>query len=302
VAAFSPSHITSIFEVYNDSNELLSTGSRGAGVSLSQGVKTIVKVVENKKPKIEIRINDSISNDALVSKNVVKHYLMRKIKSERNYFILVDHYFKVPIGSGFGSSGAGALSLSLALNKAMNANLSDIEAAQIAHMAEIESKTGLGTVIAETYGGLEIRTKPGAPGLGELRKISFNDNYLVVCLNLGPIFTNSILSSKHKLEQINGNGRKLVNYLMVEPRIDTFLQLSRKFANSVNLITKRVKRVLEDTDQNGFNCSMAMMGETVFSIVKKEDVESLSKIFYNHSISEQDVIISSIDLSGARIL
>ena len=72
-----------------------------------------------------------------------------------------------PSVAGFGSSGGGALSLALALNEAADAGLTRVEAAQIAHVAEIECKTGLGSVFAAERGGFGILTKPGAPGIGE---------------------------------------------------------------------------------------------------------------------------------------
>ena len=70
-----------------------------------------------------------------------------------NFEIIVEHHVEVPLGAGFGTSGAAALSLALALNEALSLGLSKIEAAQLAHVAEVECKTGLGTVIAETFGG-----------------------------------------------------------------------------------------------------------------------------------------------------
>jgi len=79
----------------------------------------------------------------------------------RKFEIIIKHSINVPIGAGFGTSGAAALSLALALNEVFDLGMSKIEAAQLAHIAEVECKTGLGTVAAETFGGLEIRVKPG---------------------------------------------------------------------------------------------------------------------------------------------
>ena len=297
--AFSPSHITGLFEVIDNTSDPLLTGSRGAGVSLSFGVETLVQVKNSEKTKVEIRINGKGTEDAIVSKNVVRQY---QDKINNNVSIQIDHKVQVPIGSGFGSSGAGALSLSYAMNEALETNLSKIEIEQIAHIAEVQSKTGLGTVIAETYGGVEIRTHPGAPGFGKLMKIPVDDDYVVVCLSFGPILTNSILNDRKKLAIINKNGRRLINHLISKPNIDIFLRDSRVFSDSVNLITKRLQEVLEDGDENGFACSMAMIGETAFSIVKKEEVKALMKILSKYSIPGQNLIVSAIDSLGFRLL
>lgn len=298
--AFSPSHISGLFEAFDNPSDPLLAGSRGAGVSLSLGVKTSVKVKNSEKSEVEIRINGKIADDAIVSKNVVQQYQSKTTKN--NVAIQIDHIVQVPIGSGFGSSGAGALSLSFAMNEAMETNLSKTEAEQIAHIAEVQNKTGLGTVIAESYGGVEIRTKPGAPGFGKLMKVSVKNDYIVVCLSFGSIFTNSILSDGKKLELINRHGGRLIDHLISQPNVDTFLKDSREFSDYVNFSTKRVQDVLEDSDRNGFTCSMAMIGETVFSIVKKKELQSLIKVLSRHGISEQNLIVSSIDYLGARVL
>jgi mevalonate kinase len=58
-----------------------------------------------------------------------------------NFEVTVDHHLEVPIGAGFGTSGAAALSLALALNNIFGLGMSKAEAAQIAHVAEIKCKT-----------------------------------------------------------------------------------------------------------------------------------------------------------------
>jgi hypothetical protein len=47
---------------------------------------------------------------------------------------------------------------------------------------------------------------------------------------------------------------------------------------------------------------MAMIGETVFSIVKRDQVEQIHEIFSKHAPSERNVIIADIDSKGARLL
>jgi pantoate kinase len=206
------------------------------------------------------------------------------------------------MGSGFGSSGACALSLSLAINEALGLGLSRVEATRIAHIAEIECKTGLGTVLAETYGGFEVRIKAGAPGIGETKRIPITNNHLVVSLCLGPISTRMMLNDKNLCNRINEAGKGLTDSLLEAPSPRNFMILSRKFANSLGVFTDRLKTVLDETDANGFICSMAMVGESIFSIVKIDEVEKLANIFHKYKRSDKDVIVSSIDRRGARLL
>ena len=297
--AFSPAHITGFFQIFDQPKNPLFKGSRGAGVSLAKGVRTAVRVKESAKKSVEIRINRKPTETAEVSKSVVDAFLpLDGAKSE----LVIEHEIDVPIGCGLGSSGAGALSLALALNEALGLGLSRIEAAQIAHVAEVKHKTGLGTVIGETFGGIEIRVKPGAPGIGEVKSVPVADNYVVACLPLGPLSTRKALSDPKLSRLINEHGGKLVDELVAEPRVSKFLELSRRFAESTSLTSRRVRKILADAEGEGFVCSMAIFGETVFSIVRQDEAEALLKIFRRHKQPKYDVINAQIDFKGARIL
>ncbi|MFQ6073681.1 MAG: pantoate kinase [Candidatus Bathyarchaeia archaeon] len=297
--AFSPGHITGFFQMCDQPNDPLLKGSRGAGVSIARGVTTKVWVEESAKTSVEIMMNGDVTNSALVSEHVAEAFLSR---TGGSYKVHVEHDVKVPIGCGFGSSGAGALSLALALNEALNLKLSRLEAAQIAHIAEVECKTGLGTVIAETFGGLEIRVKSGAPIVGKIKSIPIRDGYVVACLSFGPINTSEVLADEVFRQRINEYGGNLVDELVRHPTLGNFIEFSRRFAEHTGLISKRLRAVLEEADSAGLTCSMAMLGETVFTIVRRDQVEEVHKIFNKHAPSERDVIIAEIDFEGARLL
>ncbi|MCP8304406.1 MAG: hypothetical protein H3Z50_02920 [archaeon] len=298
-SAFSPSHITGFFEIVDEPSEPVLKGSRGAGVSLSKGVKTHVKIEESFSPKLEVNVNGKVLNSTQLTRHVMDVFLPQ---GDRRYSIIIDHEMQVPMGSGFGSSGACALSLSMAINEALGMGLSKIEAARIAHVAEVECKTGLGTVIAETYGGFEVRVKAGAPGIGEIEQVPVGNYYSVVCLNFGPISTKKVLNDGNSRIRINEAGRGLTSRLMKEPSPENFMKLSRGFAVSLNIFTERMKNVLNEVDEYGFTCSMAMIGEALFSFMKTHEAEELAKIFHKHARSEKDVIFCSIDTKGARLL
>jgi pantoate kinase len=297
--AFSPAHITGFFQICDRIENPLSKGSRGAGVSIRLGTTTKVRVEKSAKTHVHITINGNAASSALVSERVINSFLSLV---EGNYKVLVDHDVEVPIGCGFGSSGAGALSLALALNHVFGLNLSRLEAAQLAHRAEVECNTGLGTVIAETFGGLEIRVKPGAPGIGEIESVPLNGDYIVISLSFGSIPTRGILTSEVSRRRINEVGGDFVNRLVRCPTVPNFMKLSRKFAEHVGLISKRLRTVLEETDSAGFMCSMAMLGETVFSIVKRKEIREIHKIFSKHATFQGDLIVAEIDTEGARLL
>jgi len=298
--AFSPCHITGFFQILDQPANSLYAGSRGAGVSLSRGVETIVKVKKALKSSLQVRINGFASNSAEVPKHVVDAFLSR-FKEMENSEITVEHHTEVPIGAGFGTSGAAALSLALALNSAFGLDMSEIEAAQLAHIAEVECKTGLGTVIAETFGGVEIRVKPGAPGIGEIKHVPVPKGYALACLTFGSLSTRKFLTDEEIRKRINEVGGKLVDKLMEEPSVTNFLKFSRQFAGHVGLMTEKVRRVLNAADDAGFVCSMPMFGESVFTLIEREALEELLKIFRKYCSNER-IIVSEIDFKGARLL
>ena len=298
-SAFSPAHITGFFEIKLAEGDPIHSGSRGAGFSTSLGVKTEVEAERNGKRRYEVSVNKQ-PQDALPVSFYVLDNLLRK--AEPGIFVKVNHEVAVPIGSGFGSSGAGALSLALALNEVLGLGLTRLEAAQIAHEAEIVSKTGLGTVIAEEIGGLEVRTEPGAPGVGAVNRLKINPGYLAMALHFGPISTYEALTNPEYFSRINGLGGRLVENLASTPSVDEFMRLSRLFSDSCGFATPRMRDLMAATDSNGFTSSMAMFGETVFVLVRREESSVISKIFSDHASQDSRLLVSTIDNEGARVL
>lgn len=298
--AFSPCHITGFFQILDQPANPLHAGSRGAGVSLSRGVETVVKVRKAVKGSLQVRINGFGSNSVEVSKHVVEAFLSR-FKQMENFEIIVKHHIEVPIGAGFGTSGAAALSLALALNDVFGLDMSKIETAQIAHVTEVECKTGLGTVIAEAFGGVEVRVKPGAPGIGEIKHVPVPKDYVVACLTFGPLPTKKFLTDEETRKRVNEFGGKLVDKLIEEPNVKNFMNFSRQFTEHIGLMTQRIRRILHAADNADFICSMPMFGESVFTLIKQESLEELLQIFRKYSPDEK-IIVSEIDFEGARLL
>jgi pantoate kinase len=308
-SAFSPGHITGFFQICDEPEDLLLKGSRGAGVCLSKGIHTTVQLEPTARNSLKVKINGCLTDSAVVSEYVAKTMLSR---TKENYRIIVNHQVEVPIGRGMGTSGAGALSLAMALNEALGLSLSREEVGQVAHIADAECRTGLGTVIAEAYGSMEIRVKPGAPGVGEILKVPLRGEYVVVCLPFGSISTRTILTDEVYRKRINELGDLCVKELLSKPTPEEFMRLSRSFAEHVGLITERVRAVLKEADEAGLPCSMPMFGEAAFSLLRRGDTEDLLEIFQRHQapgirISEIDeglpsIILAEVDETGVRLI
>lgn len=291
--AFSPGHITGFVEFPILPDNPVLKGSKGAGFCISKGVKTTVYAERTKKNDCLIVINGKYADDAEVSRYVVDEYF-KLVKQSCS--IKVEHELEIPVGYGLGSSGAAALSLSLALNKALGTNLSDIEAAQIAHKADFACRCGLGTVLAEFHGGFEMRLNAGAPGVGVVEKILLDDHKAVV-LCIAPMPTKEFLTNKTHL--INGLGGRMLSKLKNTKSINDFMDMSLEFAKSIDFVSERCQHVIDAMLAKRYKCSTAMFGETVFSIVKNDDVKDVKGILRKF---DGKLLVCDIDYQGARII
>ena len=289
--AFAPGHITGFFKAEVEPTRPELKGSIGAGFSIKEGVTTKVKVTSSDKEGFKITVTGYKSDNTQVSEYVTKEFLKL---AKRNYFLDISHDVAIPVGYGLGSSGAVALSLAFALNKALGTNLSRTQVGQIAHNAEIHCKTGLGTVLSSYHGGFEIRTKHGAPGIGSLRKI--HSDYLAIMICFSPISTKKFIGTE--LSKINGLGGKMVSRLLKSRDQMEFLDMSLEFAKYVDVITPMMHEVIDDLRNHGFKCGVAMFGETVFTLVPKSNESAVLKILKKyHGI----IITTEIDKSGVRV-
>ena len=292
--AFCPAHITGFFKAELGKEDSKQLGSLGAGFSIQKGVKTIVTIRDKTKHDISnfaIKVNGFESGDMQVSELVLSRF------STEGKFLDITHEIDVPVGYGFGCSAAVALSLAIALNDALDSKLSKIKVAQIAHDVEIECKTGLGDVLASYHGGFEIRVKSGAPGIGQIKKINLKEKRDVVIICFNPISTKKFL--KEKLSLINGLGGKMVDKLIVNNDTEEFQDMSIKFARYVNVVTPKMNKVINILHRNKIKCGVALFGETIFSLVTKEEKNKVKEIL--KQFNDGLVISSRIDNLGARL-
>ena len=292
--AFSPAHITGFFKAELDGKEPNQLGSLGAGFSIQKGVKTTVNVRSKTEHDINnyaIRVKGFNTGDIRVSEYVLNEFLL-----DEKYFD-VTHEIDVPVGYGFGCSGAVALSLAIALNDALKYGYTKTKVAQIAHKAEIKCQTGLGDVLASYHGGFEIRTKSGAPGIGEVQRIIPKEKLEVMIICFNPISTKKFL--KEKISLINGLGGKMVQKLVKSQDMDEFQDMSIKFAKYIHVITPKMNKVIKDLHDNGIKCGIALFGETIFSLVTKDKKQKALEILKKYD--DGVVITSRIDNSGARL-
>ena len=295
-SAFSPCNITGFFSIRDSFQDRLRVGSTGAAVALATGVTTRVSLRRTRHPSIVTRFNRQRLEDKAVSNEVARIY---SELDERSWQIRISHECRFPPGRGYGTSGAGALGLSLALNDVMGLSFSMTEAAQIAHLCEIQCKTGLGTVASVFSGGLTVRTVPGAPEIGEVRKLTLPSSLRIVSGSFGPISTRRVLANYYLKKTVNACGRALVRKFLRNASYFNFMRISRKFSDCVGLISSRLRRAMNALDSSGFNCSMMMLGESLFCLLPREDVGRVEAIFRSYELTPTTSLVAR---SGARLI
>jgi pantoate kinase len=283
VKAYAPAHITGFFAICEHPNPLYK-GSIGCGLVLEAGCVTEVADARGQELSARITINGK------PEEGETTRYVLEQLAGAAEVRVVTN--FEVPVGCGFGASAAGALSTALALNELLALTMTVNAVAQVAHCAEVVNSTGLGDVIAETYGGVVIRTKPGPPGIGVIDRLPHRTEQVSYVV-LGAKPTRSVLAEggESTRRRISEAGREALNVLMRKPTLENFMRLSRDFALRIELISDACKDALEAVRAEGKVASVAMLGETIFVIGESEALQEFGS-----------VRASRISNCGARVL
>ena len=265
--AFAPAHITGFFQIH-DHNEPMKKGSTGCGLVLDGGVYTTVTTGNNVEIT-EIFLNgEKVSGDT--SKSVIESMTELPVK--------VESISDIPIGSGFGASGAGALGTAYALNHALSMEYTSMQLNDIAHIAEVKNGSGLGDVAGQAHGGILVRKTPGAPSIALTDQIPTRERE-VCCVVLGKLSTGSVLGNKDMVKNINAAGKEAMKKLLEKPTASNFMFCSREFTMKTGLAGDKVMEIIETAEASGVIASQAMLGNAVFSIPSVTCAQELVDLF-----------------------
>lgn len=245
--AFVPGHVTGFFSPHW-ADDPVRTGSIGAGLTLSDGVRVSVEPADHAAVEID---GESVEMEPVV--DVIEAF-------EATPVVHVDT--SIPIGTGFGVSGAIALGTALAMNERFEAARTENELVTIAHRAEVDAGTGLGDVVAQAHGGIPIRLEPGAPGHGHLDAIPTTTTLEYVVFD--ELDTATVIGGD--TAAIEAAGRAALATLRADPTLPTFAEVSRQFSREADLLTDRVEETIAAVDDAGGEAFMAMLGESVVAL------------------------------------
>jgi len=302
--AFSPAGISSFFQICDsepDGTPITDPeriGSRGGGFALKRGVLTEVEVEESEEKKVEVFINGRPAPEAETTRRVIEMLLK---KTDCHYRVKVSHKVDVPVGAGFGTSAAGALGTVMALSRALGTSLTFSQIGRLAHIAEVECRTGLGTVSGLLYGGCVLVKKPGVPDSGSIDRIPVPPGYYIVAGVFQPRMTREFLEKADR-EIINRVGAETLIRILEEPSLENFMRRSREFAEKTGLATERVVRLMDASqDAGALGAAQNMLGEAVHALVPRDRLEPVLEAF-GKFLSDERIIVSEIENQGVRLV
>lgn len=273
---YSPAHITAFFAIHLGRTPA-ETGSTGAGVCLEGGVSTRLAIEPSER--MELRMT---SNGSPFQSPTCESLFRRITDGEEPAVVTASQESMFPANYGYGLSGASALSLGLALNRVMGLGLSRGEVGFHAHVSEVENMTGLGDVSAELVGGLELRDRPGAPGLGRAVRLDTGKGMAVVSSPVRSFPTRTMITEKAYVEKINFHGKEALSAFSKKMGLESLMALSRRFWESIGLMDDEVMGVVRQFERAGILSPSAKKG-LVFGLVPAEKIPRVVGTLTGHS-------------------
>jgi pantoate kinase len=265
IKAWAPGHTTLFFAVPQKFTDPLAMGSIGVGLNFDAGVTTSVEAADSDQVYWN---NHPI--DGRVSLSVLELY---RAKTGYNSSLNIHHESELQIGYGLSTSGAGAIGTALASDTFFSSDLSRTELFEIAHIAEIQNHTGLGSVMGQMVSGIEIRNSQGGPTKGHVRSIQANDEIFLVFF--GPLSTADVLTSDIQMQQITKSGIDALNSIKNQssPTLTTLIEISQQFMDTCGITTPKIKEAREELFELGETLvTMAMIGETLVILPKNTNI------------------------------
>ena len=230
-------------------------GSYGLGFTLNEGV-----VVEASRAKR----NEIVFNGISIRFPAVLSAINKLTKEKVRVYIKS----RLPLGCGFGLSGASALAASYAVNDLLKLNKKNKELGITAHTADAENKTGLGDVVNQFYGGFCLKLKPSSSF--EIISVPLN-NIDVYCKYHSKISTKSIITDikiRDKLNNAADESLKKIESSIKNKNLNfrDIIKISKEFSTNSGLLKdKQTMETIKNIEKNNGNASMIMLGNAVFS-------------------------------------
>jgi pantoate kinase len=237
--AFAPASVTAVFAP----NEA-GTDTRGASFALADGVTVSVESATETAVTVD---GDPASFDPVTG-----------VLDRLDVTATVDVRPDIPIGAGFGSSGAATLSTALAADEMFGLGYERAELVEQARAAEVEAGTGLGDVYIQDTGGLRYDVGEGRERVETAVAVEY------ACY--GGLSTEDALGDEELMATVREEGEAVLDTLSDQPTMREVIGRSWPFARALGLPTDRVIDDVTRVQEAGGLATMAMLGETVVGV------------------------------------
>jgi pantoate kinase len=284
--AFAPAAISNFFTIPDDfpnswdPKDYAKVGATGGGFVLSKGVYTRAMILNSSRAReVDLVVNGDPNYGAATTRTALK--LLLRDYPDRFGNLRVEQLVQVPIGFGFGASGASALSGVLAVSAALQTGLPTAKAVSYAHVADIVSQTGLGTVSAiSNLTGAGVITRAGSPEFARFMRVHVPSGFKIITASLAPYKKSRLFSSKTLSARVNRLGRIALDSVVEDPSLRNLLESGALFARKLGTETKDVKRLIGRVlDAGALGASQNMIGYAVHAVARgkaiRRVVESL---------------------------
>jgi len=278
--AFAPAAISNFFAIHDeavnprDYSSFARAGATGGGFILSRGVHTAATFVRGPSRRVEITVNGVKNYPARTTRRAVELLFNEGRERAGTGSLLLEQQVEVPIGQGFGASAASALSAVLAAAAVVGIEEPVTRVAYPAHVADIVSQTGLGTVSAifERVGAGAI-TIPGAPGIAQFVQVKIPRGLKVVTASLAPFAKSKLLDSAVLRRRANRLGEIALGRVIRTPTMGELARSGEWFADVLGLESPELKALIKIArKEEALWASQNMIGYSIHCVVKEGHV------------------------------
>ncbi|MEF8780643.1 MAG: GHMP kinase [Haloferacaceae archaeon] len=240
--AFAPGSVTGLFAPAPPEED--GGASRGASFAIEDGVA------------VEVEPSEAVA--VTVEGEPAPFEPVEGVLSDLGVTAAVDVAPSVPLGHGFGASGAATLATALAAAAEFDLDRSRPELLDAAHRAELAAGTGQGDVFIQERGGLLWTRGDGVRRRVPAEPLEYATD--------GSIDTAGMLEDESFMAAARRVGERALDDLDSAPTLRTLAGRSREYVAETGIATPFVEREIERVEAAGGTAGMALFGETVFGV------------------------------------
>ncbi len=273
MTVFAPASVTCIFSP-RIGEKPENSGSVGVGFTINRGV--VAKVSDRCDGDREVVVNGRKVSFPTVEYVLSKLNMGRAVVSS-----------SLPFACGFGLSGASAIATSM--HATFSGRIPFMNAADVAHEAEVVNLTGLGDVVTQTFGGVVVRRNASCPSKAVITRLSWKLDVDFVIM--GELSTKDVIGDDLRRDRIAESGKRWMKEFLRNPRVEKLFECSKKFAEETGLLecVDSVADAIEAVESGGGMAAMVMLGKAVFAVNGFEQLAEFG-----------DPFRASIDCCGVR--